>query len=280
LANEAEDGSTCRRSSTVAEVFSAPSFPGVEIGPTSVADFLPIHRALHDAGKSFVIIGGQACCLWARYYASRARRLRDLQPYTTKDLDVCAASKDDVQATADALNVAPGFPRKRAASPELGVLKYPARRGEIFVQFLRKGYEVVAEEIIQTQQRYLWKEYNLVLSVMHPLLCLQEKLAASIGLSQEDRQDVKHLRMCMEFVPLFIADRIKDSAPREVLRMCQHILKLAQSTHGRSAFKRFGIEIEKAIPIFHLRRSRVPCLTRFCSEQLPRAVSTIQKRRA
>jgi hypothetical protein len=123
-------------------------------------------------------------------------------------------------------------------------------------------------------------KYNLVLSVMHPLLCLQEKLAASIGLSQEDRQDVKHLRMCMEFVPLFIADRIKDSAPREVLRMCQHILKLAQSTHGRSAFKRFGIEIEKAIPIFHLRRSRVPCLTRFCSEQLPRAVSTIQKRRA
>jgi hypothetical protein len=237
--------------------------------------FVPIYRALLSSGSSFVIIGGQACALWAKQFDETNLELRNFYPYVTRDLDLCASTKLEVNAAANALHVTPQFPRKRAASPELGILKYHLEDGDVIIQMLRGGFDVPGEEIIDRKQRYQWKEHGLILEVMHPVLCLQEK-AALCCREQRGRQDQKHLLMAMQFVPAFVEERIRDSAESQVLEMCQRILKIAESRHGSTCYATMQLRIESAIPIQRLTQSAKRKLSNFAKEEFPRRVEKLE----
>ena len=245
----------------------------------SLDRFVPIYHALQDSGVSFVIIGGQACCLWARQYDETNLGLRDFYPYVTRDLDLCATTKDDVSAAGSALHVTPLYPRKRAASPELGILKYHLSDGDVFIQILRGGFDVTAEEIIKRKQAYRWKEHSLLLEVMHPVICLQEKVAAVCCREQRGRQDRRHLLMALQFVPSFITERIEDSDPVEVLQVCQRILKISEGRHGMTCYAKRGLRPESAIPIDSLAQSGKRKLVNFTKEEFPRKVEALELQR-
>ena len=241
--------------------------------------FVPIYRALQESGVSFVIIGGQACCLWARQYDDTNLRLRDFYPYVTRDLDLCATTKDDVSAAGNALHVTPLYPPKRTASPELGILKYYLSDGKVFIQILCGGFDVSAEEIIKRKQTYRWREYDLLLEVMHPVICLQEKVAAVCRREQRGRQDRKHLLMALQFVPSFIIERIEDSEPAEVLKMCQRILEISEGRHGIRCFVEKRLRLEGAIPMEALAQSRKRKLVNFVKEEFPRRSQRLERLR-
>ena len=153
-----------------------------------------------------------------------------------------------VRVAGNALHVTPLFPRKNSASPELGILKYHLQDGNVFIQMLRGGFDVSGEEIISRKQTYLWKEYDLTLEVMHPVLCLQEKVAAVCRREQRGRQDQKHLLMALQFVPSFIAERIADSDPLEVLGMAQRVIKIAEGHHWNDVLHQATITSRKCNP--------------------------------
>ncbi len=211
--------------------------------------FLPIYRALNEASVPFVIIGGQACALWSLRYQDRSPKLKQFFPYATRDLDFCATSKKDVTATAEALEVDPQFPRKRDASQEIALLRYELSDGAVIVQFLRGSYQLSAEKIIQRKQEFRWDKHGLVLSVMHPIHCLEDKLGLACRMDQSGRQDLRHLKMALYFVPLFITDALLNGGTDASLGMCQHILKLAKSSRlGLQCYRKHGVRIERAIP--------------------------------
>ena len=232
--------------------------------------FVPIYRALLASDTSFVIIGGQACALWAKQFDQTNLQLRNFYPYVTRDLDLCATTKRDVSAVGSALRVKPQFARKGIASPELGILKYRLEDGNVFIQMLRGGFDVSGREIIERKQTYRWREHDLLIDVMHPVLCLQEKVAAVCSREQRGRQDRKHLLMAMQFVPAFITERIQDSAAIQVLRMCQRILNISASRHGITCYTKRRIRIESAIPIETLAQSGKSKLVNFAKEEFPR----------
>jgi hypothetical protein len=153
--------------------------------------FLPIYRALNEANVPFVIIGGQACALWSLRYQDRSPKLKQFFPYATGDLDFCATSKKDVTAMAEALEVEPQFPRKRDASQEIALLRYELSDGAVIVQLLRGSYQLSAEEIIQRKQEFRWDKHGLVLSVMHPIHCLEDKLGLVCRMDHSGRQDLR-----------------------------------------------------------------------------------------
>jgi hypothetical protein len=90
----------------------------------SLDKFAPVYRTLQDKGLSFVIIGGQACSLWALRYEKGNPGVGQFQPYTTADIDLCARTTQDLYEIAKALDVPPILPRKGAASPEIGIVEY------------------------------------------------------------------------------------------------------------------------------------------------------------
>jgi hypothetical protein len=100
--------------------------------------------------------------------------------------------------------------------------------GAVIVQFLRGSYQLSAEEIIQRKQEFRWDKHGLVLSVMHPIHCVEEKLGLVCRMDQSGRQDLRHLKMALYFVPLFITDAFLNGGTEASLGMCQRILKLAK----------------------------------------------------
>jgi hypothetical protein len=98
----------------------------------------------------------------------------------------------------------------------------------VIVQFLRGSYQLSAEEIIQRKQEFRWDKHGLVLSVMHPIHCVEEKLGLVCRMDQSGRQDLRHLKMALYFVPLFITDALLNGGTEASLGMCQRILKLAK----------------------------------------------------
>jgi hypothetical protein len=244
-----------------------------------VDKFVPIYQALQASKVSFVIIGGQACALWARLYDEANPDLLEFQPYVTRDVDLCASTKQDVYAAGNALRVEPKFFQKGSASPELGILTYQLEDAEVNVQILRGGYQISGEEIIKRKQVYRWKEHGLVLEVMHPVLCLHEKAAAVCGIEQRGRQDLKHLSMSLQFVRSFISERIQDSLAADVLQMCQRVLDVSEGRHGMKCYTKRRIKLESAIPIEALRTSESPKLVNFANQEFPRRCEKLERRR-
>jgi hypothetical protein len=205
--------------------------------------------------------------------------LRNFYPYVTRDLDLCAATKHDVSVAGNALHVTPLFPAKNSASPELGILRYRLEDGNVFIQILRGGFDVSGEEIVKRKQIYRWKEYDLSLEVMHPVLCLQEKVAGVCRREQRGRQDIRHLLMALQFVPSFIAERVTDSDSSEVLKMSQRVIDIAEGRHGMMCYMKRRLRMEDAIPTEALAKSQSRKLINFANQEYPRRLKALELRR-
>ena len=206
---------------------------------------MPLLKALQKERISCVIIGGCACALWAMRYETK--KIAAFRPYMTKDLDLVAESKQAVVRTASALRVKAKLARKRAASNDLGILEYEAGGQKIFVQFLNASRAIRGHRILEVKQPYRWDKHDLTLEVMHPLHCLEDKIASLVAEPEQiDRQDKKHLKMALLFVPEFIMERASENE-RDALKMCQHIMDLAFSQNGLCCYRDHGIKIKPAI---------------------------------
>jgi hypothetical protein len=232
---------------------------------------VPIYRALHECGKQFVVVGGQACNLWAEIY-----NLVEFIPYTSADLDCCTRSKQDVAFISEILNAKPRFPKKiQNPTHDIGVIELEIEKGrKLRIQFLRGTYHFGIEAIAERSQSIAIKGSEIC--VMHPLQCLEDKLYCLNGISQEDRQDLKHLRMSLRFVPLFIRDRLIEGHIDACLKMLQHILSLAKKRLAKQVSKNHGIKIHKALPLDFLSNCGDKKIRRFMEKQLPREMARIQ----
>jgi hypothetical protein len=241
--------------------------------------FVPIYRALQQAGVDFIIIGGQACNLWALMYEKQEPALKTLRPYTTRDLDIWSGSQKAVSATAEILHVKPKLNEPDSSAPDMGHFIYRSPKGKLFVQFLTGVYGVKTALVIRSRQNYTWTKYRLDLSVMHPLLTLEAKLDSLYGLDQSGRQDLKHLKMSLLYVPEFILEKAREGEIKATLRMCQHLLKLAGGQIGLKLHREKGIAINQTIPAAKLAEVRDPKIERFLNIQLPRAIDVLAKTR-
>jgi hypothetical protein len=241
--------------------------------------FVPIYAALNRAKVDFIIIGGQACNLWALMYEKQEPDLKSLRPYTTRDLDVWSGSQKDVTATAEVLHATPRLNDPTSSAPDMGHFTYRSQKGNLLIQFLTGAYGVRTDLVIRSRQNYSWKTYKLNLSVMHPLLSLEAKLGSFYGLDQTGRQDLKHLKMALLYTPAFIIEKAKEGKTRDVLRMCQHILALSASVDGLRLYREKRLAIDEAIPVHGLGKIPDEKINKFLQIQLPRERQRLQESR-
>jgi hypothetical protein len=114
---------------------------------------------------------------------------------------------------------------------------------------------------------------------MHPIHCLEDKAAALCGLDQRGRQDKKHLRMALQFVPLFITERLSDSAPRQILGMCQRLMQIAEEPIGLKCYLNYRLRLEKAVPVKELKASGVRSLQTFVAQEYKRRLAALRELR-
>lgn len=216
------------------------------------ADLVGVFSTLQAAGWEAILVGGQAVNLWARRYERDDSAWRELQPYTSRDLDYHGGLADarlamKVLRAEGRLNTAlePG-PNAAVLTVSLG----PDL--EIVIDILTGVYGVSAAEVDRTaiELSGTGKLAGLEFRVIHPLLLLEAKLASLRGLPQEGRQDSRHVRILTLVLREWLREQLDDR--RAVLRAVERLAACAASPDGLAAFAA-GMDILEAIPWEQMR---------------------------
>lgn len=188
------------------------------------------------------IVGGQALNLWAERY-SDVGELAAYGPYTSKDLDYFGY-RQAAEKLASALNGTVSLPAGDNHTPQTAIVKAVVDEQNVEIDFLYhvKGVrsaslEKQAVEIVLTV-RVGGKVGDLHVPVMHPLHCLQSRLANVIELGRRTDLAKRQLEASSIVLREFLSERLADSGHKHVVGVLQalHDYLLTDAT-GKKAHR-------------------------------------------
>ncbi len=211
-------------------------------------NLISLFQAIDREELDLILVGGQAINIWASYYASRVTALTEYLPFSSADLDFYGGKVEAI-ACQKILGGTININRDFDPSPNTGVLIVPTEDRPLRVDFLGSVFGIGDIELSQSAIVFEGQQVlaGVRVKILNPMLCLEGKLKAAIGLPQEGRQDLKHLRMSLLFVKEYIKDTILGDV-RQGLKLIERIAFNIWSDAGLSVWYRYGIEINLAIP--------------------------------
>lgn len=238
--------------------------------------FLDLQAANLDA----VVVGGQAVNLWATQYCDRSPQLREFLPFASEDLDFYGG-RIEVLNCRDALQGEARLNRDFDPSPNSGLVLVKSKDMDLRIDFLASVYGLNDAEIDNTAIPFSGQNElaGINIKVLHPVLCLEGKLRSLRGLPQQGRQDLKHAKMSILCVKEFSKDLCKLTEARSGLKLVERVLGNALREDGLSAWYRYGIEVESAIPLDTLTTKADSKWQRFSERRLPQVLQQIQDKR-
>lgn len=156
------------------------------------------------------LVGGQALNIWAERY-SGAPELDDFGPYTSKDLDYFGHRRA-AEKLATAIGGSLRLPHPDNATPQSAIVVAEIDGRRIEIDFLTHvlgvrspGLENSAIEIVM-QVLTAKGEGTLTVPIMHPLHCLQSRIANVVTLGR--KQDVA--RRQLEAAPIVLREYVSE----------------------------------------------------------------------
>lgn len=200
-------------------------------------------------------MGGQALNLWAERY-SHAPDLARYGPYTSKDLDYFG-HRDAAEKLAERLGGRVLIPSGDDATPQSAIVVAEVAGEKVQIDFLKhvKGVKVKAltesaVELlvpIQTAQG----PAQLALPVMHPLHCLQSRIANVVELGRRDDVAGRQLSAAPIVVREYISEMLDQGDHHEATRTLQRLFEhLRSDIAGRVAHRHTGNDPAKIIDHF------------------------------
>jgi len=114
---------------------------------------------------------------------------------------------------------------------------------------------VSSSELLRTSVR--WKAFGqdsgVEVCVIHPMLLMESKLACLRVLSQDGRQDEKHIRLLVAVIHAWLVEQLDE--PRHMFRAIERIGALMMTPIGVHAFEN-GIELWDSIPLDSMGKLR------------------------
>lgn len=242
-------------------------------------DLISLFQAINREELDLILVGGQAINIWASYYAIRIPELIEYLPFSSADLDFYGGKVEAI-ACQRILGGTIVLNRDFDPSPNTGVLVVPTASQPLRVDFLSSVFGIGDIELAQSAIVFEGQERlaGVKVKILNPMLCLEGKLKAAIGLPQEGRQDLKHLQMSLLFVKEYIRDTIERDV-RQGLKLIERVAFNIWSDAGLTVWHRYGIEINSAIPTGVEINSLDPKWHKFEEIRLPQIKKeTIKKR--
>jgi hypothetical protein len=222
-------------------------------------DLKALLQTLHQAQVELILVGGQAINLWAMQYHQPSTEWEQLLPYASVDLDFYGSRIEAVQC-GEILQGQLTLARDFDTSPNSGVVMVDWHGYPLRIDILGSVYGLADAEISSTALRFVGAGTlaDLELKVLHPLLCLEGKLKCLRGLPQDTRQDAKHLQLAVLSLQAFLTQQLETQSPRSLLTLIERIVDNTWTDAGLNAWYRYGIEVEKSIPIENIQRLNEP----------------------
>jgi hypothetical protein len=211
-----------------------------------------------------------AAGLWGRYYLELGvTELSELLPFRSKDLDLIGTMEllENLQRRFKGKIL-----RSEPRSPVFGRLDIPQPGGG----FLRVE---VLHTVLGLDQNDLKRTMNLEVAgiigrIPLPHLVLKAKLANSVLIKQEGRQDVKHVRMMLLCTRAFIREflekcRLKLIPERAVVNLLEEIREVVGSSDAAKATKLWDFDYSGVWPFEELRQFEGNKISRWLHHRFP-----------
>ena len=239
-----------------------------------------IFLKLQSEALELVLVGGQAINFWATYYQDRVSKLKYYLPFSSEDIDFFGGRLEASichQILGGKLKLNQNFD----PSPNTGVLLIKYNEAELRIDFLATVFGLNDTEIVESAIAFQGQgEINgISFKIINPVLCVESKLKSLVGLPQQGRQDLKHLKIALLCCQEFLRDICPQESARSALKLIERLVRNSLSDAGLQVWLNYGIEIDSAIPLDLISSLPEKKWTNFCHIRLPQIKELINRKR-
>jgi hypothetical protein len=220
-------------------------------------------------GNPYLLIGGQAVNYWAERYLSVETELKGFCPFMSADIDF-KGNRSDVDRIAKCLNRPAHFPHKIEMTAFAGAIPIQIGEHRANIEMVRMIPGVNEEQADATAVSVDW--HGKLLRVLNPILLTACKLELAFTVSQDERQDLTHLRIMIPCVRGFMRELLADvesgaQSAKGFSAAANTMWKLATSARGQRATRAQGIRWS-FLPMSEIVSSQNSKIVRFREIQL------------
>ena len=203
------------------------------------ADVIEIASVLGLGDKAF-LVGGQATNLWAERYAHRADELWTYGPFTSVDVDY-HGHREAAEKLAKALGGRVRYPEPGDMTANSAIVELDLHGQHVVIDFIHTVLGVRRRDLKVSELRVAAKSPPgtvLVLPVMHPVACLDSRVAniLSPAMGRRDAVAMRQVRAAPVIVREFISEALEDGDFREAQACLRAIFVYLRSDEfGRRA---------------------------------------------
>ena len=199
-----------------------------------------------DGIANLILVGGQAVSFWGDYFASEDGYLETHGPLTSCDVDFLAG-RSEVFDAEQRLGTKASIPTMDDHTPNTGLIHFKNPAGkDIRIDFLGSVHGVSHRDVVKTAVTVEWHGTRLL--VMHPMLCLQSRLANMTIPNYRNDHSLGQLEACVHIVNRQIAAELKQNNLRAALNLAEFVADLAVEDQAKEVYLKRGIDILRAIP--------------------------------
>jgi len=221
--------------------------------PRPVEDFNEVFAAFGDSDEPILLVGGHAVNVWALNYYGRVRSEIVLhEPLTSSDMDIYATRNALVWLHSElGGKLYSGGPREVV----LGAIELKVGKNDLLIEALRSVKGVEDKELEDRASLFV-AGHEILVPLPHVML--KAKLANAVELDQQDRQDVKHVRLLAIVLREYLIDLARaatEENERESLRIVREAVEVANSANSKKFEEDYGIRFGEYIPLERLENS-------------------------
>jgi hypothetical protein len=238
----------------------------------TLQEFSEVFQIRNADGRPYVLVGGQAVNYWAERYLAVEPGLRKYIPFTSGDIDF-RGNRDDVNHIARQLKLKAEFPPMVAMTALAGAIPFQIGKFPSNIEVVRQIPGVKIAELDALAVDVKWNDRQI--RVIDPVSLLICKADLALTVSQENRQDVEHLRILIFCVRGFLREFLQAAERGEIpakgwLGAVNKLSKLVKSTHGRQTSKKFEVNWPEILPLEEIAKAKNEKIISFREMQMAR----------
>jgi len=245
----------------------------------SAEDFEFVSSQLSHEPDRLILVGGQAIEVWGVLLDEPAPT-GDTQPLT-EDADWLGNRRDakwlcDRLGSRNTVELQFAGEFDPSVSLALAFIQRPDKR-ILLMDFMRAIAGPSAEEVRKLAVRVELRN-GAVISVMHPLLCLESRFA-NLALIPEKRlgNGPMQAQWAINIVKSYLLRMVRDRMPADqIAKACRRIAETAEYKHGRYCHLEFGLDALQAVSAEVMDAVG----GRFVSHEWPRIVERVRSKQA
>ena len=193
-------------------------------------------------------------------------------PFTSEDIDFHGV-RDDVLRTAKHLGVRARLPHKKEMTALAGIVPFNIGDMPSAVDFVRSIPTVPSHKI--RSWALTAERDGKAIRVLDPVSLLYCKTYLAVRVDQTNRRDMDHLQIMIICVRAFLRETLSgvqsgDLPARGWLGALERVLKLSETSLGRKATSKFGVNWADALPEPEINSSGHSIASQVRQKRLPR----------